>query len=519
MRHYQKILGCTAALALSVSLVGCAAEGTPVLTAAATAETTAAAVQAAAVSDGVTIRFTNTGVTASEAGNLEIDGTSVSITGAGTYILSGSCGSGSVKVKKGVTGVTLVLNGLDLTAQDTAPIVCAKSTEVTIEAAAGTDNRLSDTESNNEESGNTDAENAVLKCKDGSRVTLCGTGSLTVEAKGKNGIKSGASTQEEGDASLTIRDLTLTIDAPVNDAINAESDLNVESGTLTVSAGDDAIHSDTTLNVGAKNTQGPTITITGCYEGLEGATVNVCSGNVSILSTDDCINAANPDLTNYDYSLNISGGTVTAYSTTGDGFDSNGSMTISGGTVAVWTANTADNSPLDADGTVTISGGTLLAAGGSSGMGMNLSAQQPCVTFTGSGSTEDTQNQGKKFGFGGSSFLSEGSAFTVSDSQGNALYSGEAKCNTSFLLFSSDALAADETYTLSGGSSQLTAQAQSGTVKTGMGGMGGMGGGPRGDGQKPENFDPSQKPDKGGFDPGSKPEGQPPEPPQDGGNQ
>ncbi len=49
--------------------------------------------------------------------------------------------------------------------------------------------------------------------------------------------------------------------------------------------------------------------------------------------------------------------------------------------MAVWTANAADNSPLDADGTVTISGGTVLAAGGSGGMGMNLSAQQPCVTF------------------------------------------------------------------------------------------------------------------------------------------
>lgn len=457
MRHCQKILGCTAALALSVSLVGCAAEGTPVLTVA------AATVETAAVSDGVTIRFTNTGVTASEAGNLEIDGTSVSITGAGTYILSGSCGSGCVKVKKGVTGVTLVLNGLDLTAQDTAPIVCAKSAEVTIEAAAGTENRLSDTEGNNTESGNTesgntDAENAVIKCKDGSRVTLCGTGSLTVEAKGKNGIKSGASTQEEGEASLTIRDLTLTVDAPVNDAVNAESTLNVESGTLTISAGDDAIHSDATLNVGSENTQGPAITITGCSEGLEGATVHVYSGNVSILSTDDCINAANPDLTNYDYSLNISGGTVTACSATGDGFDSNGSITISGGTVTVWTANAADNSPLDADGAVTISGGTVLAAGDSSGMGLDLSLRQPCVIFTGSG--EDTRDQGSRFGFGGSSFLSEGSAFAVTDSQGNSLCSGEAKCNTSFLLFSSDALTADETYTLSGGSSQQTAQAQ-----------------------------------------------------------
>ena len=79
--------------------------------------------------------------------------------------------------------------------------------------------------------------------------------------------------------------------------------------------------------------------------------------------------------------INIYGGSITACSTTGDGFDSNGGMTFAGGTVAVWTANTADNEPLDADGTITVTGGTILAAGGSSGMGMSIDAQQAYVTF------------------------------------------------------------------------------------------------------------------------------------------
>ena len=53
---------------------------------------------------------------------------------------------------------------------------------------------------------------------------------LNITAAGKNGIKSG--TENEGRAaSLTIRELTLNIDAPVNDAINAEQTLEVESGT------------------------------------------------------------------------------------------------------------------------------------------------------------------------------------------------------------------------------------------------------------------------------------------------
>ena len=49
--------------------------------------------------------------------------------------------------------------------------------------------------------------------------------------------------------------------------------------------------------------------------------------------------------------MTISGGTIDAYTSGGDGFDSNGELAITGGTVVVWTANTADNEPLDADGT------------------------------------------------------------------------------------------------------------------------------------------------------------------------
>ena len=320
------------------------------------------------------LRFSNSGITVQEGDydGYKIDGTELTINAAGTYVLSGSCADGSVTVKKGTTGVVLVLDGLTLTSENTAAITCGKSSEVTILVSNGTENSLSDTEQNNDDNypKNENAENAVIKCKDGSLVTLCGDGELTITANGKNGIKSGATTDEDGEASLTIRDLTLNIDAPVNDAINAEQLLNVESGTLTIDAADDAIHCDLVLSIGADGTDGLTIDITNCYEGLEGAELNVCSGDITINASDDCLNAANSDLTDYDFTMTISGGTIDAYSSAGDGFDSNGDLTITGDTVIVWTANTADNEPLDADGTITVSGGTVLAAGGSSGMGM-----------------------------------------------------------------------------------------------------------------------------------------------------
>lgn len=468
----KKILPFLCASALALSLTACASTINN-----STADT----------ASNVTFTFTGSGVTAAGATDTgyEIDGTALTITSSGTYTVSGSCADGSIKVKKSTTGVTLVLDGLTLTSENTAAITCGKSSEVTILVSNGTENSLSDTEQNNDDNypENENAENAVIKCKDGSTVTLCGDGELTITANGKNGIKSGATTDEDGEASLTIRDLTLNIDAPVNDAINAEQLLNVESGTLTIDAADGAIHCDLVLNIGADGTDGPTIDITNCYEGLEGAELNVCSGDITINASDDCLNAANSDLTDYDFTMTISGGTIDAYTSGGDGFDSNGDLTITGGTVIVWTDNTADNEPLDADGTITVSGGTVLAAGGSSGMGMNLEAAQPCVIY---GST----------GFGGmpgstqSSLIAADADFTIEDADGNAVYSGTARCGANFILFSSADVVADSAYTLKTGDSSTEGTAQSGTVSTGMGMGGGFpGGGQKPDGEPPESFD------------------------------
>ena len=427
----KKLLPFLCASALALSLTACA--GTINNSTADTAS-------------NVTFTFTGSGVTAAGETDTgyEIDGTALTITSSGTYTVSGSCADGSIKVKKSTTGVTLVLDGLTLTSENTAAITCGKSSEVTILVSNGTENSLSDTEQNNDDNypENENAENAVIKCKDGSTVTLCGDGELTITANGKNGIKSGATTDEDGEASLTIRDLTLNIDAPVNDAINAEQFLNVKSGTLTIDAADDAIHCDLVLNIGTDGTDGPTIDITNCCEGLEGAELNVCSGDITINASDDCLNAANSDLTDYDF-----------------------------------------NEPLDADGTITVSGGTVLAAGGSSGMGMNLEATQPCVIY---GST----------GFGGmpgstqSSLIAADADFTIEDADGNAVYSGTARCGANFILFSSADVVADSAYTLKAGDSSTEGTAQSGTVSTGMGMGGGFpGGGQKPDGEPPESFD------------------------------
>lgn len=448
-------------------------------------------------------------VTEGEATGYKISGTALTINAAGTYVLSGACADGSVKVKKGTTGVTLVLNGLELTSAATAPITCNKSTGVTLVIADGSVNTLTDSEQNNDDNypDNTDAENAVLKCKDGSQVTICGGGTLNINANGKNGIKSGATTDGEGEAWLLIREATLNIQAPVNDAINAEQLLTVESGTLNIAAADDGVHCDYVLNIGTADGDGPTITITDCGEGLEGATLNVYSGNITIHSEDDCLNAANSDLTDYAYEMNIYGGTLAVDAETGDGLDSNGTLTITDGTVLVWTASTADNQPLDADGTITISGGLVLGAGGSSGAGgTNISAAQPYVIFgsngmggqpgggnppvqpddgngqPGGGTTPPSKPDDGNGQPGGQSavLVAKGETLSIRDSEGNTVYSATAVCDVHDAVFSSAGLTSGETYTLCSGDTEA-ATATAGTESSAPGFQ------PGGDPGKPGN--------------------------------
>lgn len=356
----------TAAMVLSLLIVpSCAAEADPPLS------------DLTAGFHPTQFTFSDKGiqVTAGNYDGYEIDGTHLTITAPGRYDLSGTCADGQVTVQKGVTDVTLGLAGLELTNPDTAPITCGKGSHVTLYVVGGTENTLADGARNNDEvyPENTDAENAVIKCKDGSQVTLRGTGTLNITASGKNGVKSGATTETDGEAWMVIEELTLNINAPVNDAINAQAKLTIASGDLTISAADDAIHSDYTLVIGDTDLGSPTIRIESCTEGLEGADLTIYAGDVTVHSEDDGLNAANSDLTGYPFTLTIAGGKVYVDSQTGDGVDSNGSLTISGGDVTVFSSADGDNAPLDADGAFTVTGGTVLA------VGSGAMAQQPTV--------------------------------------------------------------------------------------------------------------------------------------------
>ncbi|WP_418371594.1 carbohydrate-binding domain-containing protein, partial [Agathobaculum sp.] len=174
------------------------------------------------------IRFTDAAAKASgKYTGYEIDGTDVSITAAGTYVFSGDCDNGSITVKKGVTGVTIVLNGLTLTNDDSAAITLNKTAEASLIAAAGTTNTVADTKGSND-------ENAAVKVKSGAALAIGGTGTLTVDGNAKNGIKGAA------DAVITVAEVKLNINAE-NDGLSCDDELNITGGTLSITAGGDAV--------------------------------------------------------------------------------------------------------------------------------------------------------------------------------------------------------------------------------------------------------------------------------------
>ncbi len=204
----------------------------------------------------------------------------------------------------------------------------------------------------------------------------------------------GGSTSAEPDVSakglksngtLTINGGTINIDSS-DDCIHSAGNLSLIGGKLTLATADDACHSDADLTVGngtADTFDDIIIYATKCYEGIEGLNITQNSGTVVINSTDDGYNAAggadgsgntspggwNPGGfggSTGSYSLNLNGGFALVNIADGDhdGFDSNGSLTISGGYFI-----TNGNEPFDCDGTKTYSDGVYVINKGSGGMG------------------------------------------------------------------------------------------------------------------------------------------------------
>ena len=458
------------------------------------------------------------------------EGITVLIQEAGTYRLTGSATNVNVAVKKGVTGVTLVLDNVTLSCDYTAPITVRKGAEATIVLVG--ESTITDDESLSNDDVLDDYEGAAIKAKAGSTLTLTGDGTLNIVGNTKHGIRATCDPSTEGEEHVTLNVLSGTYNISVQN----------EAGDWATADGD-GIHSDDVLNLGYEGMSDSelTVNVTKATEGLEGGVVNIYGGTIGVTSTDDGINAANSDYASagvsYDFAINVYGGNLTV-NAGGDGIDSNGNILTQDGTIYVYSSSGGNGAMDKGDGNYTWtnvnatvialgqgsmeetpSSGTYVAFGntgfgggmggfggqGQGGRGMfTRSADEDAsaedadavaddaegtaleVARGGFGGGQMPSDMGGQGGFGGqdgmmqggSAIVSAGQALTLSDGT-TTIDLGTALGNAASVIVASPSLASGTTYTLyADGAEVATATAGTGSSSGGFqpGGQGGQGG-------------------------------------------
>lgn len=312
---------------------------------------------------------TLSGSTATVSGDgVAVSDSTVTISKSGTYVISGKSDGVQIKVEAEKTDdVHIILNGVTMT-NTNAAISATSAGHVYLTLVDGTTNSLSDSASNGDEK----ADAALFSKVD---LTINGKGTLNVDGKKNNGIKANDTLHitggtynitAVGDAfnvndEFNITGTTMTIDAK-EDGVKVDNDDDTSVGTMylsdntiTVTAGDDGIHASGDLVIDSG-----TYTVKNSTEGLEGKSITINGGDITIYSTDDGVNAANKNAQQSEIFFTMNGGNLTVEVGQGDTdpIDSNGNITVNGGTIKM-TGQTG----FDFDGTATYTGGDIYLNG------------------------------------------------------------------------------------------------------------------------------------------------------------
>ena len=436
------------------------------------------------------------GTTATISGDgVTVNGSTVEITKAGTYIVEGTASKVQLKVAAGKEDeVQIVFKNATLKNTE-APVLVDTAKKVILTIADGTKNEVAD------ESTST-VKGAIYSDSD---LTINGKGSLTVNGNASNAIKS-----KDG---IRIVDATVTTTAKKH-GIAANDFVNVSGATLNLSADEDGIHSDneddvllgniyltntnSIVNAGddginASNTmlidEGATIDVQKSEEGLEARLIHQVGGTVTVKSSDDGLNAKDWTLESSEgqgpgqqtkkvkseaanvknleqageVKIVIDGGTLTV-DAEGDGLDANGSIEINGGTVVINGPTSGANAALDYDDNAKLNGGTVLFVdNGEMTMGFGSDSSQAFLMASVQGTA--------------------GTTVEVVDSSGKTVASLKASKSFSTVLISSPEIKEGEKYTIKVGSNSTTATASKQAANTGgRPGQGGPGGGQPGQG-------------------------------------
>lgn len=211
--------------------------------------------------NSVLVNLEETSITADakEDDGVLIEGTKITITKAGQYFFTGSCGDGQIVVDtKDEKNVKLVLNGVTLTNKKGCPVYIKSAKKTIINLGGGTSNTLSD-------AGNYQGE------EDGITAAIFSLGDLTLNGEGQ-----------------------LMVTGNYQDAISCTGSLKITAGTAELHAKDDALVASKGVSIknGSFNFQcgGNGIKTTSANE-QEGF-IGIECGNYVITSGRDVLNAA-----------------------------------------------------------------------------------------------------------------------------------------------------------------------------------------------------------------------------------
>ncbi|MCE5225129.1 MAG: carbohydrate-binding domain-containing protein [Porphyromonadaceae bacterium] len=230
--------------------------------------------------------------------------------------------------------------------------------------------------------------------KTGGNLTIA-NGTITIATSGDAfydtedaDISSAAGIKCDGNFVMEKGSVTLASTGSAGKGLNVDGTLTINGGILTVTTaggkfqyGNDdsaakAIKSEGNLTI---NNGSIIVKTSGVEaEGIETkTTLTMNGGTVEVEAYDDCINAKTH--------IEIAGGKIYCYSTTNDGIDSNGTLSVSGG-VIVSSGSTSPEEGFDCDNnTFKITGGTIIGVGGATSSPSSSVSKQYTVVYGGSG--------------------------------------------------------------------------------------------------------------------------------------
>ena len=581
-------------------------------------------------SEASKIELTQTSATVTGSG-VTVDGSKVTITSAGTYVISGTLTDGCIDVNVSGKGtVRIILNGVNVTSSTTAPFIVEDAKKVVVTLADGTTNTFTDSTR-----ATTDDEDYSAAITSKADLTFNGNGTLNVNAGYRNGIKSSddlkivsgtfnitsnedgivgkdllaikngtfnittgqdgmkstydtddtkgniiidggtfnitaatdgiqsehilringgdfniktgggyqastksssqnnsfgrmnnTSTQSTSTDEASMKGLkagtvikitsgTYTINAQ-DDAVHTNGDMYIDGGTFNVNTGDDGFHADILIVINDGN-----IKVENSYESIEAETIIINGGDIDVTASDDGINAAGgsssnstdnadnnqmggnmpsgmsdgtaPELPSDDngqmgmgqpngQSSDMSNNSQTGGMPQGNNSSSTATLTINGGNILV----NASGDGLDANGSIYINGGTIIISGPTSDGDTAIDFDNTCeitggtvMAFGSSGMLETpTSAENGSCIVTTFSTASANSEFSLKDSSGNTILSyTPSKAYASAIVYSTD-IKSGSTYTVNAGSTsqsiEVSSSVTSNGVSSGFGGGGKM---------------------------------------------